>query len=1393
VNGSGDCSLCQQSTFSTAIASTSSAGCQACPVFSDSPEGSNSISKCACSKGYTGSNSICIACVERTYKAMSGSTLCLSCPIDTYSKPGSFLLINCSCLTGFSGEEGAGCVACFAGTYKDVNGSADCTLCSQGKYSTATAAIVQDTCKDCPSYTYSGAGSMLLTNCTCNEGYTGPDGMECAACIAGTYKSSNGSTPCSLCSAGKYSTETGAISEATFSSCPAHTYSGAGSKVLVNCTCNKGYTGPDGVECTACGAGGFKDTNGSAACTLCSQGKYSTAIASISEATCSNCPAHTYSFVGSSILLNCTCNEGYTGPDGVACTACNAGGFKDTNGSAACTLCSQGKYLTATAAIVQDTCVSCPSYTHSGAGSGLLTNCTCNKGYTGADGMECAACIAGTYKGSNGSSPCSLCSEGTYSTGTGEISEITCTECPPHSFSGHGSSAILNCTCNKGFTGPNGWVCTECNAGSYKDVNGSAPCSLCSQGTYSTATTAISQATCVSCPSYTYSVAGSRLLTNCSCNKGYTGPDGAACTACVAGSYKEVNGSSPCSLCNQGKYSTETGAISEATCSNCPAHTYSGAGSQTLVNCTCNKGYTGPDGVACTACGAGGFKDTNGSAACTLCSQGKYSTATAAIVQDTCVSCPSYMYSGMGSRLLTNCTCNEGYTGPDGVECAACIAGTYKDWEVSGSSPCSLCSKGKYSTDTGAISEATCSDCPAHTYSGVGSGILLNCTCNKGYTGPDGVECTACGAGGFKDTNGSAACTLCSQGKYSTATAAISEATCINCPSYTHSGAGSGLLTNCTCNKGYTGPDGVACTACGAGGFKDTNGSAACTLCSQGKYLTATAAIVQDTCVSCPSDTHSGAGSMLLTSCTCNKGYTGPDGAACTACVAGSYKEVNGSSPCSLCNQGKYSTATAAISEATCINCPSYTHSGAGSRLLTNCTCNKGYTGPDGVACTACGAGGFKDTNGSAACTLCSQGKYSTATAAIVQDTCVSCPSYMYSGMGSRLLTNCTCNEGYTGPDGVECAACIAGTYKDWEVSGSSPCSLCSKGKYSTDTGAISEATCSDCPAHTYSGVGSGILLNCTCNKGYTGPDGVECTACGAGGFKNTNGSAACTLCSQGKYSTATAAISEATCSNCPSYTHSGAGSGLLTNCTCNKGYTGPDGVECTACGAGGFKDTNGSAACTLCSQGKYATATAAIVQDTCQDCALHTWSPTGSTREQDCLCDLGYTGPYGSSCVACEVGTYKDINGSAPCKACPSLTQSSLASVSVTLCECIAGHVGLGGAADLNTTMCEACVGGLYKSGVGGGPCAQCPSGSYAVREGSDAFSGPRTACTMCALVSVTSVFSAGASLTPFVAPLAVTIHPGLCACMHPPFHMHASSSSYKYASELLSRRWLS
>ena len=448
-----------------------------------------------------------------------------------------------------------------------------------------------------------------------------------------------------------------------------------------------------------------------------------------------------------------------------------------------------------------------------------------------------------------------LCEEGKYSNETGETSEMTCTECPPHSFSGHGSISILNCTCNKGYSGPDGWMCTACRAGTYKDVNGSTPCTPCLQGKYSTPSAAIFASVCIQCPTHSHSGIGSGLLTHCICNKGYTGPDGVACTACIMGTYKGTNGSLPCSPCSQGKYSTETGETLESTCSDCPAHTFSGAGSIAQDNCTCNKGYTGPDGAECAACEAGGFKDVNGSAACTLCAQGKYSTVTAAIFGATCLDCPSYTDSGAGSGLLTNCTCNKGYTGPDGSECAACIAGTYKD--INGSAPCSLCDKGKYSLTVGSIAESGCTSCSAGKFS-------------PALGASSGATCEDCEAGKYLATAGAdeeTDCMLCEEGKYSTETAQISESTCSDCPAHTNSPDSSSMLTNCTCNKGYTGPDGLECAACIAGTYKDVNGSAPCSVCAEGTFSSHIAQTSVATCSGCPAHSVSRPGGTTISDC----------------------------------------------------------------------------------------------------------------------------------------------------------------------------------------------------------------------------------------------------------------------------------------------------------------------------------------------------------------------------------------------------------------------------------------------------------------------------------------------------------------------------------------------
>jgi len=145
---------------------------------------------------------------------------------------------------------------------------------------------------------------------------------------------------------------------------------------------------------------------------------------------------------------------------------------------------------------------------------------------------------------------------------------------------------------------------------------------------------------------------------------------------------------------------------------------------------------------------------------------------------------------------------------------------------------------------------------------------VADCRCNAGHSGPNGGECTACVAGKYKDTAGSAECLACPS-----SSASLSD--------------GSDSVTDCRCNAGYTGNNGGACTACVAGKYKDTVGPA--------------------DCLDCPSsDSTSTAGSDNVTDCECNAGYTGNNGGACSACVAGKYKD-SGSAECSSCPAGEQS------------------------------------------------------------------------------------------------------------------------------------------------------------------------------------------------------------------------------------------------------------------------------------------------------------------------------------------------------------------------------------------------------------------------------------------------------------------------------------------------------
>ena len=70
-----------------------------------------------------------------------------------------------------------------------------------------------------------------------------------------------------------------------------------------------------------------------------------------------------------------------------------------------------------------------------------------------------------------------MCPVGTYSTSTATAS---CTACPATTTTAAtGATALSQCLCAPGFTGPNAGPCTACSAGQVKLVAGSQPCADC--------------------------------------------------------------------------------------------------------------------------------------------------------------------------------------------------------------------------------------------------------------------------------------------------------------------------------------------------------------------------------------------------------------------------------------------------------------------------------------------------------------------------------------------------------------------------------------------------------------------------------------------------------------------------------------------------------------------------------------------------------------------------------------------------------------------------------------------------------------------------------------------------------------------------------------------------
>jgi hypothetical protein len=876
--------------------------------------------------------------------------------------------------------------------------------------------MCEDCTLECPANSDAPEGSNAESDCLCNAGFTGPNGGPCVECIAGKYKAEGGDGPCTECLSGYFSGAPGQTSQTSCEMCPYNSIAPAGSTAVTACGCNAGYTGPNGGTCSACVAGKYKDDVGSNACRNCAAGKYAPVEATTE---CVVCPSNSNSLPGSTAVTACGCNAGYTGPNGGTCSACVAGKYKDDVGSNACKNCAAGKYAPGEATTE---CVVCPSNSNSLPGSTATSACKCNMGFTGPNGGTCSACVAGKYKDDVGSNACRNCAAGKYQAAPGNVA---CERCGAGKY--------------KAGSGIN-TACDNCEAGKYKAKEGvNTACDNCAAGKYK-ATEGVNTA-----------------CDNCAAGK-YNAQAGVntACDNCAAGKYKATAGVNvACDNCPAGTYSTTIGASTPSFCLDCPSDTTSSAGSDASADCIslCAAGWTGLPG-SCVQCPIGTYKPEAGGGSC--------------------LSCPVNAYSTKPGQ--PSCMCNAGYTGV-AMACNACVAGTYK--EQPGSEECTKCEGGKYSNRIGAVSQEecvtcpsgtystpsneACASCPAHSTSPVGSDQILDCECNMGFSVDifsvsNDLECIACMEGTYK--------------------AAPGDEPCLACPWASTSAVASWRSLDCKCTPGFTGSDGAACTACEAGKYKVSIGSDDCTACGSGKF-SATVGATSDVCQACPDNSDAPQASNELTDCRCLSGYAGLDGGTCIACVAGKYKIYTGSDACSDCANGKYSSYSGAMSEVACVECPENTDAPQGSNELTDCQCKSGYTGPDGVACTACEAGKYKtDVNsGSLPCTNCGAGKYSTTVGAKSVFSCLACPANSFAPAGSAAASACVCNAGFTGPNGDTCVVCVAGKYK--AAMGDDACTDCAAGKFSSLRGGTSEHACSLCPGDTVSAQGSDSADDC--------------------------------------------------------------------------------------------------------------------------------------------------------------------------------------------------------------------------------------------------------------------------------------------------------------------------
>jgi hypothetical protein len=769
------------------------------------------------------------------------------------------------------------------------------------------------------------------------DAYDGFEPLDCVACRAGFFLSQE-SLNCTACPAGSGTFE----------------YTNASS--LLHCVCLPGFEnqtilGLDGEKCEACRLGFYKEQLRNASCVVCPYNSWTLAE-------------------GSANVSACVCDPGFSkphlatlppGPEDHAqpCEPCAPGSFKRTQADEACAVCLADHFCPEGS--VEPT--ACPANSSAAPGRASVEECLCHAGFhfarDEAGGFYCEPCAPGFYNELVNQSACVACPADTFNPDTAASAVARCRACDPNAAAPPASLAVEACACNLGYAGAPGEACVACEPGTFRENSSRYICEACPANTYNVFLHSSSRAACLACHANTSSAPGSRSQRACVCDPGLSGvlqhggTDGVyECTPCAGGTYAEAANSSLCDACPAGKFSASVGADTRETCEACAL------GSVALA----------PGLTACEPCGASTWQNTS---------------APGHLARP-CEACPANASHALAGVVdVFACVCAPGvYKLPldFGFRCALCEPGA----RCPGADRIEDCPFNTFSVG-GVVTE--CTPCAALSRAATSAPLAspAQCQCVPGAEGAFHELCSLCAPGFFQPldltfngTGASApvsavatACQPCAPDEFQTQLGATA---CVPCHAHssTAGAAGSDAAEDCTCDAGFVGEDGVACSLCEPGRF-----------CPGGEVATV-----------CRLFSHSPPGSSEQANCSCNAGYF----------------SVNRTAACDKCPPGAWCAGGLGY-----VPCANASTSAAGAREVLECFCLPGFW--RGCTRTKDHAGrdaGFVDAAGQP-CTVqwhqpCVQ---CGANDVCVNDTLLHCPENSVSLPGSDDARDCVCEGGY--------------------------------------------------------------------------------------------------------------------------------------------------------------------------------------------------------------------------------------------------------------------------------------------------------------------------------------------------------------------------------------------